>query len=215
MISPHLTVEEAYLLCKFIRSIDREAILAIGPTPTVGEDEQFPTGFTISAEKCPNRRGVEAVIASFTHRVDSFDTLLTAIDENSVDGVWVSGGYKEEWIGHSTARRMQRLKLLVVQDLFPSPLSEIATYVLPGAAYAEREGSYVNRADRLQSFSWAIRPPLGVRTEGSLLWELLGYKGLYQPAVVLEEIAREIPYFSTIVGPVPETGISLRGNWLA
>ena len=45
----------------------------------------------------------------------------------------------------------QRLELLVVQDLFPSPLSQRATYVLPGAAYAERDGSYVNRADRLQS----------------------------------------------------------------
>ena len=64
-----------------------------------------------------------------------------------------------------------------MQDLFPSPLSERATYVLPGAAYAERDGSYVNRADRLQSVRWAIRPPMGVRTEGSLLWELLGPPG--------------------------------------
>ena len=49
--------------------------------------------------------------------------------------------------------------------------------MLPGAAYAERDGSYVNRADRLQSVAWAIRPPVGVRTEGSLLWELLGPAG--------------------------------------
>ena len=105
--------------------------------------------------------------------------------------------------------------MLVVQDLFPSPLSERATYVLPGAAYAERDGSYVNRADRLQSAPWAIRPPVGVRTEGSLLWELLGRKGLYNSRAVLEEIAREILYFSAIVGPVPETGIDLRANLLA
>ena len=80
-----------------------------------------------------------------------------------------AGGYKNDWIDEATARRFERLQLLVVQDLFPSPLSERATYVLPGAAFAEREGSYVNRADRLQSVPWAIRPPLGVRTEGSLL----------------------------------------------
>ena len=65
----------------------------------------------------------------------------------------------------------------MVQDLFPSPLSERATYVLPGAAFAERDGSYVNRADRLQSVRWAIRPPAGVRPEGSLFWELLGPQG--------------------------------------
>lgn len=215
VVSPHLTVEEAYLLCKFIRNIDPEAMLALGPVPIQGENERFASGFTIAAEKCPNRRGVEAVIAHFTRTVDSFDMLLAAIDEGSVRGAWISGGYKTEWIGQATARRFEKLECLVVQDLFPSPLSERATYVLPGAAYAERDGSYVNRADRLQSAPWAIRPPMGVRTEGSILWELLGRKGLYHAATVLDELAREILYFSAIVGPVPETGIDLRGNLLA
>ena len=54
-----------------------------------------------------------------------------------------------------------------------------------------------------------------MRTEGSLLWELLGRKGLYNSRAVLEEIAREILYFSAVVGPVPETGIDLRSNLLA
>ena len=68
VLSPFLTVEEAYLLCKLIRGIDAEALLVLGPVPTVGEDERFPKGFTICAEKCPNRRGVEAVISHFAHR---------------------------------------------------------------------------------------------------------------------------------------------------
>lgn len=215
VVSPHLTVEEAYLLCKFIRGIDPEAMLALGPVPSEGEDERFPNGFTIAAEKCPNRRGVEAVIAHFTHTVDSFDMLLAAIDEGTVRGAWVSGGYKNEWIGQTTARRFEKLEILVVQDLFPSPLSDRAMYLLPGAAYAERDGSYVNRADWLQSAPWAIRPPMGVRTDGSVLWELLGRKGLYNSQAVLEEIAQEILYFSAIVGPVPDKGIDLRMNLLA
>jgi NADH-quinone oxidoreductase subunit G len=215
VLSPHLTVEEAYLLCQFIRGIDGNAMLVLGPVPIVGEDERFPTGFTISAEKCPNRRGVEAIIAHFANRVDTFEEFLAELDQGTLRGVWVAGGYKTPWIGQATAGRFERLELLVVQDLFPSPLAERATYVLPGAAYAERDGSYVNRADRLQSASWAIRPPMGVRTEGSLLWELLGRKGLYNSRAVLEEIAREILYFSAIVGPVPETGIDLRANLLA
>jgi predicted molibdopterin-dependent oxidoreductase YjgC len=137
------------------------------------------------------------------------------LDQNVLQGVWVSGGYKNDWIGQATAGRFERLKLLVVQDLFPSPLSDRATYVLPGAAYAERDGSYVNFADRLQTVRWAIRPPAGVRPEGSVYWELLGRKGLYNSQAVLEEIAREILYFSAVVGPAPETGIDLRANLLA
>jgi NADH-quinone oxidoreductase subunit G len=215
VVSPHLTVEEAYLLCKLIRQIDREAMLAIGPVPVEGEDEHFSGGFTISAEKCPNRRGVEAVISHFAQRVDSFDAILAAVDEGELRGVWVSGGYKTPWIGQVTTQRFERLELVVLQDLFPSPLSERATYLLPAPAYAERDGSYVNRADRLQSAPWAIRPPMGVRTDGSLLWEMLGGKGLYRPKDVLQDIAREILYFSAAVGTIPETGVDLRSNLLA
>jgi predicted molibdopterin-dependent oxidoreductase YjgC len=137
------------------------------------------------------------------------------LDEGKVQGVWVSGGYKTNWIGHVTAQRFEPSKLLVVQDLFSSTLSDRATYVLPGAAFPEREGSYVNRADRLQSVHAAIRPPSGVRTEGSLLWELLGYRGLFNARAVLDEIAREILYFSAAIGPIPDSGIDLKVNLLA
>ena len=215
VISPQLTVEEAYLLCALIRSLDAEARLVLGPVPTVGADERFPKGFTISAEKCPNRRGVEAIVAHFAHGITTFDQWLPELDQGTVQGVWVSGGYKTDWIDESTARRFERLGLLIVQDLFPSPLAERATYLLPAAAYAERDGSYVNRGDRLQSVRWAIRPPRGVRPEGGLLWELSGRRGLYNSQAVLEEVAREILSFSAIVGPVPETGIDLRANLLA
>jgi NADH-quinone oxidoreductase subunit G len=215
VVSPFLTVEEAYLLCQFVRRLDPQALLVLGFVPIVGEDERFPKGFTIRAEKCPNRRGVEAIIGHFADRVTTFAEFLPELDRGAVQGVWVSGGYKSDWIDEATAARFERLKLLVVHDLFPSPLSQRATYALPGAAYAERDGSYVHHADRLQSAPRAIRPPAGVRTEGSLLWELLGRKGLYNARAVLEEIAREIVEFSAIVGPVPETGIDLRSNMLA
>ena len=80
VISPFQTVEEAYLLCKLIRGIDPKAMLVLGPVPTVGVDERFPSGFTIRAEKCPNRRGVEEIIAHFAHRVTTFDELLPELD---------------------------------------------------------------------------------------------------------------------------------------
>ncbi len=215
VLSPHLTVEEAYLLCKFIRQLDSAAALVLGPVPSVGEDECFPNGFTISAEKCPNRRGVEQIIAHFAGRVATFDEFSAELEQGEIRGVWVAGGYKTDWIDEAVARRFESLDVLVVQDLFPSPLSDRATYVLPGPAFAERDGSYVNRADQLQTFPWAIRPPAGVRTEGNLLWELLGMEGLYDARAVLDEVAREILYFSAALGEVPEIGIDLKVNLLA
>ena len=215
VLSPHLTVEEAYLLGKFVRGLDARATLVLGPVPAVGEDERFPNGLTISAEKCPNRRGVEAIIAHFTGRVTTFDQLLTELEKGEIRGAWISGGYKTDWVDEASARRFDSIEMLVVQDLFPSPLSERAEYELPGAAFAERDGSYVNRADHLQSACWAIRPPAGVRSEASLYWELLEMEGLYSSRAVLDEVAREIRYFSAAVGPVPEVGIDLKVNLLA
>jgi NADH-quinone oxidoreductase subunit G len=215
VISPHLTVEEAYLLAKLVRGIDPQALLVLGPVPMAGEDQKFPNGFTIRAEKCPNRRGVEEIIARLSGRVTRFDDFLASLERGAVRGCWVSGGYKGEWIDEATAARFERLELLVVQDLFPSPLSARADYELPGAAFAEREGCYVNFADRIQAAQRAIRPPSGVRGEGSLYWELLGRPGLYQPRAVLDEIAREILYFAAAAGPLPAVGIDLKVNLLA
>ena len=214
VISPFLSVEEAYLLCKLLRTLDPQAMLVLGPVPVMGEDEHFP-GFVIAAEKCPNRRGVEAILAHFTHRVDTLEQLLPALDQDAIRGVWVSGGYKTDWIDAATAERFQRLPLLVVQDLFPSPLMDLATYQLPAAAFAERDGSYVNRNDRLQTAAWAIRPPWGVRPEGELFWEMLDGRGLYDYRSVLDELAREILYFSAAVTPIPAVGLDLKMNLLA
>jgi NADH-quinone oxidoreductase subunit G len=155
------------------------------------------------------------VAAHFMRKWLSYDELLAEVERGKIDGLWVAGGYKADWIEPAEADQFNRLRLLVVQDLFPSPLTDRATYQLPAAAWAEREGSYVNQADRLQTMPAAVRPPLGVRTEGSLYWELLGRPGMYKARKVLDEMAREILYFSAAIRPVPEAGIDLKSNLLA
>ncbi len=81
VLSPFLTVEEAYSAASYLRSLNPNAVLAMGPVPYTGDDLTFtpdqhegrtgdtsfviPRPFTIHAEKCPNRRGVEAVLQHF------------------------------------------------------------------------------------------------------------------------------------------------------
>jgi NADH-quinone oxidoreductase subunit G len=215
VFSPFLSLEEAYLLAKLLRSIDPQAVLAMGPVPTVGEDQTFPGGFVISAEKAPNRRGVEEILGYFMHKLLSLEDFLKEIGRTEFGGVWVSGGYKGPWIEESLARRLEKIPLLIVQDLFPSPLSERATYTLPAAAFAERDGSYMNRSERLQTSTMAVRPPWGVRAEGSLFWQMLGRKGLYSSRAVLDDLSREVLYFAPAAGPLPETGLDMKINKLA
>ena len=215
VISPNLTVEEAYLLCSYVRSIDPTALLAVGPIPVQGEDERFPNGFTIRAEKCPTRKGVEAVVARQNSGLVSWSDVLGQLASEPLGAVWVTGGYRLPWNDEATAEMFAGVETLVVQDCFASPLWNKAHFQIPGATFAEREGSYVNHQDRLQSFTWAIRPPAGVLTEGQLYWRLLNRPGLYRASEVLDDIARDMAYFSAAAVDVPEVGVDLKVNQIA
>jgi NADH-quinone oxidoreductase subunit G len=121
VLSPLLSVEEAYLLCRYIRGTDNNATFALGPVPYRGPDEVYPKGFRVSAEKCPNRRGVEAILAHFTGGVMTFQQLLRQIEAGQFRAAWISGGYKSgDWIDEPTAVAFEKLDVLIVQDLFPS-----------------------------------------------------------------------------------------------
>ena len=215
ILSPFLTVEEAYLLARWMRSQHADAELVLGPIPVEGEDQAFPGGFTIAAEKCPNRRGVEQVIAGLSGRVTTWDDWLAGPAADASTFVWFAGGYPAppEALGDGAA--WSAAGCLVVQELFASPLVEAATIQLPAAAFPERSGSFVNRNDRLQSFSWAVRPPAGVLTEGQLLWRMTERPGLYQAEAIRQELAREIGFFAAASDTVPPQGIDLRVNQLA
>jgi NADH-quinone oxidoreductase subunit G len=215
VISPHLTVEEAYLLCTYIRGLDPEAVLAVGPIPVEGSDERFPNGFTIRAEKCPNRRGVEVMVARLGGAPLNWGDFLSRLASESFGAVWFTGGYKSAWIDAAAGEACASVGTVIVQDCFRSPLWEHADYQIPGATFAEREGSYVNAGGRLQSFRWSIRPPAGVRTEGQVYWQLLQKQGLYRAATVLEEIAGEIAYFAAAASGVPDVGVDLKVNQIA
>lgn len=215
VLSPFLTVEEAWLLAQYIHSIDENAAIAVGPIPVEGEDETYPNGFTIRAEKCPNRRGVEAVAAHFNGSLLEWDGFLEQAQAGDFAGVWITGGYPTEWHDESVADALADVSLLIVQDMFASPLWNRADWQLPGAAFAERAGSYVNHADRIQSAEWAIRPPAGVMVDGHFYWRLQERSSLYNPRQALDEVSREIIYFSAATALIPPTGMQLKVNQLA
>jgi NADH-quinone oxidoreductase subunit G len=214
-VSPMLTVEEAWMLCSVARSIDPEAFLALGHVPVAGDDETFPGGFTIRGEKCPNKRGVEAVLALFGSGGHSWNDLLAHVAAGKASAAWITAGYPKAWIDEATAATFTGLACLVVQDLFDSPLMAQATWRLPAVGFAERAGTWVNVAHRAQSFRQAIRPPAGVWPEGRLFWNMLGRRGLYDPVAIRQELAESAAPFAALAGEMPAIGVDLRVRQLA
>ena len=214
-VSPMLTVEEAWMLCAVARSIDPQAFLAVGHVPVVGADETFPGGFTIRAEKCPNRRGVAEVLALYGAGGNTWDNLVAHVAAGRADAAWITGAYPGAWIDEAAAAPFAGLRHLVVQDLFDSPLMQLATWRLPAVGFAERAGTWVNVAHRAQSFAQAIRPPAGVWPEGRLFWNMLGRRGLYDPVAVRRQIAESSAAFAALAGDLPAVGVDLRIHQLA
>lgn len=214
-VSPMLTVEEAWMLCGVARSIDSSAFLALGHVPIEGADETFPSGFTIRGEKCPNRKGVEEVLAAFGAGGKTWADLVAHVTAGHADAAWITAGYPKPWIDEQAAAVFAGLCCLVVQDLFDSPLMAHATWRLPAAGFAERAGTWVNIAHRAQSFRQAIRPPASVWPEGRLFWNMLGRRGLYDPVAVRNQVAEASAAFAAIGGEMPATGVDLRVRQLA
>jgi NADH-quinone oxidoreductase subunit G len=197
------------------RSIDSNAFLALGHVPIEGDDEKFPGGFTIRAEKCPNRKGVEEVLAVFGAAGKTWNDLVAHVAAGHADAAWITGGYPKPWIDEATAPKFAGLPCVVVQDLFESPLTAHATWRLPATGFAERAGTWVNIAWHAQSFRQAIRPPAGVWPEGRLFWNMLGRRGLYDPVAVRHQLADSSAAFAALGGEMPATGVDLRVRQLA
>jgi NADH-quinone oxidoreductase subunit G len=221
VLSPMLTCEEAYLLAKFIKGLSPDARLYMGWVPVVGKDDVFPQDrkgnplgavkFTIHAEKCPNRRGVEEILKHFQGDVLSLDRLEP--DLPSLDTLYVTAGYSPRlgnWLTGDWVAKLSKIALLVVQDLSPSPVSQIARFVLPAATFAEKEGCFVNQANLAQEIRWAVRPGSMGRTDGQIFLTLLERRGLIQAVAIREQLAQEVPFFAPLArGPLGEHGVKL------
>jgi NADH-quinone oxidoreductase subunit G len=172
-----------------------------------------PVCFTIRAEKCPNRRGVEAVLRHFQGELISFESILQSASDGRFRALYLAASYPPReggWIAPAQAEPLKRVALVVVQDLFASPASAVAHYVLPGAAFSEKDGTFVNHAGLAQALHWATRPPQNLRADGQVFLDLLERPGLVHAPTLRQELAREISYFAPLAsGELGEHGVLL------
>jgi NADH-quinone oxidoreductase subunit G len=218
VLSPWMSCEEAYLAAKYLKGLAPEVRLALGPVRTVGEDDRYPKDihgrpvepakFVIRAEKCPNRRGVELILKHLEGRVVGWDEVLAQVGSGTVHSLHLFGGDREPWITAEQAGKLAKLEFLAVQDILPSPASAVAHIVLPGGAFAEREGTFVNHAGLAQAIQRAIVPPEEAWPDGRILWELAGRRGLFHAPTLRQEMAHEIPALRPLAsGELGEYGV--------
>ena len=97
---------------------------------------------------------------------------------------------------------MEKLDLLVLQEIFMTETAKYATVILPGASFLEKSGTYTNGERRIQRVQKVVEPLEGTKSDGQILVEIMnrmGYKQAdYDPAVLLDEISKIVPFFAGV-----------------
>jgi NADH-quinone oxidoreductase subunit G len=193
----------------------------MAPVRKVGEDDKYPKDihgramepvkFTIRAEKCPNRRGVAAILKHFAGDVLPMGDVLGRAASGDYSAVYLVGGDPEGWITDAQAAGLAKVDTVIVQDILPSAASQRAMFVLPGGSFAERDGAFVNHAGLAQEIHRAIRSPGEAKPDGRILWDLAGRQGLFNAPLLRCEIAQKNPAFAPLsVGELGEFGVLLQ-----
>jgi len=125
--------------------------------------------------------------------------------EGSVRALYVMGEnpmLSDPDINH-VRKCLQRLDFLVVQDIFLTETARLAHVVLPGASFAEKNGTFTSTDRRIQRVRKAIEPPGNARPDWEIICQLarrVGASGFDfgSPASVMDEIAQVTPIYGGI-----------------
>jgi len=102
---------------------------------------------------------------------------------------------------HHVRKALEAVEFLVVQDIFPTETTRFADVILPGASFAEKDGTFTNGERRVQRVRKAI-PPLAGMAEWEVLCKLstlMGYPMSYNnPSEIMDEIASLVPIYGGI-----------------
>lgn len=133
-----------------------------------------------------------------------YNDLPAAIESGAIKAMWVEGGFavRNGVLNERLFEALKKLEYLVVVDAYDSPLTEIASVVLPLALNLEKDGTFTNYDRTVQRVRAAV-PAMGeARSELAILAGVagrLGYSLDYgHPAQVMNEIARMVPDYAGV-----------------
>jgi formate dehydrogenase major subunit len=94
---------------------------------------------------------------------------------------------------------LEKLELLVVQEIFMTETAKMADVILPGCTFLEKSGTFTSAERRVQRCNQVVPPLEGSKSDGQIVVDIMNRMGFeqpdYHPAWVLEEISRIVPFF--------------------
>jgi len=134
----------------------------------------------------------------------SFNQMLKEIHAGKIKGMYVMGENPlEKYPDREYIKSaLDKLDFLVVQDISLTQTAKLADVVLPGASFAEKDGTFTNVERRLQKLKKAFEPLGNSKADWqivSLLSQTMGYEFDYLSAKeIFNEIAKVSPIYENM-----------------
>jgi formate dehydrogenase alpha subunit len=163
------------------------------------------TGYQTVTDPTVRQKFEEAWGSKLSDKVGLTATeMFPAVLDGRVKGIVILGENPvlSDADSHHVEKALKALDFLLVIDIFSTPTSDLAHVVLPGASFAEKDGTFTNTERRVQMVRKAIEPPGDSKPDWRIIMELssrLGYSMDYEsPRAIMEEIARLTPSYGGI-----------------
>ncbi len=188
VISAGQTLEEMSLFRKLMETLQGGPVGVL--TLTRGERRTFKGGFTIEPDKTPNRAGA-AMLFGEDAVERGVQNVAESLRSGTAKGLLLLNNLPDLEMPAELVEAARKAEFVAVGDILRNPMEEFAKVVLPGAAWAEKEGTFMNRDGRIQRIRKAVDPPPAARPEIEWLQEALAEAGERKEAVSAEGVFRE------------------------
>ena len=161
--------------------------------PRSGESDKL----LLNADRNPNTNGARLTGICFSEMGSNLPQIANGIASGKIKTLIVFG---EDVTRHGIGPDLLgKLETLIVSDILPNPTTQLAHYLLPGCAHAEKRGTFTNVKGRVQKFMKAVEPPGDARPEWEFLHELVfnvtGQNGFLTIEGLFNEMANDVPAF--------------------
>jgi NADH-quinone oxidoreductase subunit G len=201
------TTEELFLFNKLAREVLGAELVDCVPHTSEGDK------FLLNADRNPNSSGAKLTGVTADPVGSRIPVIAEAIKSGKIKTLIVHGENVSKYgIAEDV---LAKLDLLVVIDTLPNKVTELAHYVLPGATFAEKRGTFINAKNRLQRLNTAVPSPGIARPEwqtfAALLNELGGDGGYLTIEDVFADMARSLaPLAGLNLSKIGDLGVELK-----
>jgi NADH-quinone oxidoreductase subunit G len=191
--SSQLTNEELFLIREIFQGALGARVTASFPTRPGSSDN-----FLIKADKSPNTLGT--TLLALNGATPDAATLVDDALRGRIDALWVFG-HDLTTLGDGVLGELsQKLGLFVFSGTNENPTASWSHWVLPTAAYVEKDGTFVNCHGRIQRIGRAFPPVLDCREDWRVLLELatqLNHPLAWQnPQEIFQRLTDVLPSFA-------------------